>query len=218
MEWHGYKLRITRRSNATKLILRHTTGSDIFNVTIPTHCPKRELISFLQKQEEWLARELSANDALHPPTLHKSEKALLLGDIVTLGADGIPSGNGFLRLRDRLLLEQIQTLLPIWQTRMGVQAASIRFRTMRSRWGSCQPQTRAININRRLGAMPPACIEYVLVHELCHLIHPDHSPRFHAAMSRFLPDWAERKERLRQLGLMAEAYEAGLTDLTGGDP
>ncbi|MBQ1859843.1 MAG: M48 family metallopeptidase [Clostridia bacterium] len=51
--------------------------------------------------------------------------------------------------------------------------------------------------------MPPECVEYILVHELCHLHHPDHSPAFHAEMTALLPDWKERRKRLNRFDLQA---------------
>ena len=77
---------------------------------------------------------------------------------------------------------------------MTVKAGKIAYRNMTSRWGSCQPSTGRICINVRLALYPPECLEYVVVHELCHLLERGHGPRFHALMDTFMPDW---KERLR---------------------
>ena len=84
---------------------------------------------------------------------------------------------------------------------MGVQAGSIRFREMVSRWGSCQTVTGHITLNLRLGLVPPECMEYVLVHELCHLLHPDHSAAFHDELTCLMPDWEARKRRLNAFDL-----------------
>lgn len=90
----------------------------------------------------------------------------------------------------------VRELLPRWEARMGVKATVIRYREMVSRWGSCQPKTGKITLNLRLSVKSERCIEYVLVHELCHLLHPDHSPAFHSAMTALMPDWRERKREL----------------------
>ena len=68
---------------------------------------------------------------------------------------------------------------------------------MRSRYGSCSHRG-AITLNRRLMATPLACIDYVLIHELCHLRHFAHDRAFYALLETMLPDWRERKSRLKE--------------------
>lgn len=75
----------------------------------------------------------------------------------------------------------------------------LRVRKMRSRWGSCS-RGAVITLNLELIRMPLACIDYVITHELCHLVEFNHSPRFYALQERFIPDWKERKRRLEALG------------------
>ena len=79
---------------------------------------------------------------------------------------------------------------------MGVAYPEIKLRRMTSRWGSCRPKTGVLTFNTGLIHADEACIEYVVTHEFCHFIHPDHSPAFHALMTRLMPDWRERKKRL----------------------
>lgn len=97
----------------------------------------------------------------------------------------------------------VQACVPVlvehWAPIMGVQGRVKRlvYRDMTSRWGSCQPSTGRVCINVRLAAWPPRCLEYVVVHELCHFLEPSHGLRFKSLMDRFLPDWRERKDLLR---------------------
>ena len=91
----------------------------------------------------------------------------------------------------------VPPLIEAWEPIMGVRAGKIAYRNMTSRWGSCQPSTGRICINVRLALYPPECLEYVVVHELCHLIERGHGPRFQAAMDRFMPDWRDRRAKLR---------------------
>lgn len=88
-------------------------------------------------------------------------------------------------------------LVEAWEPIMGVKAHKIVYRNMKSRWGSCQPSTGRICLNVRLALYPPECLEYVVVHELCHLLERGHGPRFKALMDAFLPDWRERRDKLR---------------------
>lgn len=80
--------------------------------------------------------------------------------------------------------------------RFGVKFPEIKIRKMTSRWGSCQPYKGIITLNSRLIDTPYICIEYVIMHEFCHFIHPDHSKDFHALMTVLMPDWKERKKIL----------------------
>lgn len=91
----------------------------------------------------------------------------------------------------------VPPLIAAWEPIMGVKAGSVAYRNMTSRWGSCQPATGRICINVRLALYPPECLEYVVVHELCHLIERGHGPAFHKAMDTFMPDWRERRAKLR---------------------
>ena len=91
----------------------------------------------------------------------------------------------------------VPPLIAAWEPIMGVKAGKLAYRNMKSRWGSCQPSTGRICINTRLALYPPECLEYVVVHELCHLLEGNHGPRFHALMDTFMPDWKARKAKLR---------------------
>ena len=78
----------------------------------------------------------------------------------------------------------------------GIARPKLRVRTMKSCWGSCLVNKGIITLNRKLLMQPRECIEYVVVHELCHFIHPNHSKEFYKFMEQFMPDWKERKGRL----------------------
>ena len=88
-------------------------------------------------------------------------------------------------------------LVAAWEPILGVKAGKLAYRNMKSRWGSCQPTTGRICINVRLALYPPECLEYVVVHELCHLLVAGHGPDFHALMDRVMPDWKQRRAKLR---------------------
>ena len=87
-------------------------------------------------------------------------------------------------------------LVDHWAKIMGVTPGKLAYRNMTSRWGSCQPSTGRICINVRLALYPPQCLEYVVVHELAHLLVHGHGPKFNAVLDRSLPDWRKRKKLL----------------------
>lgn len=74
-----------------------------------------------------------------------------------------------------------------------------KVRKMRSRWGSCSHKG-AITINSLLIQAPPICIDYVILHELCHLQEFNHSPRFYALMDQVMPEWRAHRQYLREMG------------------
>ena len=67
---------------------------------------------------------------------------------------------------------------------------------METRWGSCLVKKKIITLNKRLLEVPRNCIEYVVMHELCHLIYPNHSKQFYSFLTMLMPDWKERKDYL----------------------
>ncbi len=87
----------------------------------------------------------------------------------------------------------VPPLLKFWQGKIGVASTGFRTREMTSRWGSCNTRTGRLCFNLRLSEKDPRCLEYVVVHELCHLVVPNHSPAFWNCVAECLPDWRERR-------------------------
>lgn len=91
----------------------------------------------------------------------------------------------------------VPPLVAKWEPVLGVKAGKLAYRNMTSRWGSCQPSTGRICINTRLALYPPECLEYVVVHELCHLLVRNHGPEFWGLVEAALPHWREARSKLR---------------------
>ena len=103
----------------------------------------------------------------------------------------------FLRAQcEAMLRAMVATLHPL-VAQYGVPVPALRFREMKTRWGSCMPGKGSITFNTRLIAFPRAAIEYVVLHELCHFVHPNHSERFYGLVGEMMPDWKGRKAMLR---------------------
>lgn len=83
--------------------------------------------------------------------------------------------------------------------RFKVAYPALVVRRMKSRWGSCTAAGK-ITLNLKLIQMPKECIDYVVVHELCHLKEHNHSPAFYALLGKVMPDWEERKQKLNTMG------------------
>ena len=91
--------------------------------------------------------------------------------------------------------EIVNAIYPVFQ-KYGVIAPTLRSRSMDTRWGSCLPKEGIITLNKRLLEAPRNCIEYVVMHEFCHFIHPNHSKNFYDFLSMLMPDWKKRKKTL----------------------
>jgi predicted metal-dependent hydrolase len=98
--------------------------------------------------------------------------------------------------RDRLM-EALPELTGKWERLTGVKAGRYSARKMKTRWGSCNPRTGDIRLNTELAKKSPEALEYVLVHELVHVLEPSHNHRFKALMDRFMPAWRAARKRLR---------------------
>lgn len=79
--------------------------------------------------------------------------------------------------------------------RLKLQKPSLTIRRMKTRWGSLS-KTGILTLNLSLVRVPLACVDYVITHELCHLVHHDHSARFYQLLEKMMPDWQKRKHRL----------------------
>lgn len=115
---------------------------------------------------------------------------------VPLGFDEKRQENLWNQWLRKLLTERIQILLEKWQPRMGVAPAQCRLKKMKTRWGSCNTVAKRVWINAVLVHLEPDLLEYVLVHELTHLLESGHTRRFYQILQTHLPDWKAREEQL----------------------
>ncbi|MFA5510377.1 MAG: M48 family metallopeptidase [Candidatus Cloacimonetes bacterium] len=96
------------------------------------------------------------------------------------------------------LRARIEPLIAKWQEIIGVQAKQWAIKQMKTRWGTCNISAKRIWINLELAKKPDESLEYIIVHELMHLLERQHNARFKALMDQYLPDWRSRKERLNR--------------------
>ena len=100
------------------------------------------------------------------------------------------------RWHRELLAARIPTLIAKWEPKLGVQVADWGVRRMKTKWGSCSIEARRIWLNSELAKAPEECLEYVVVHEMVHLLERNHSERFKNLLDDHLGDWVEQKRRL----------------------
>ena len=105
-----------------------------------------------------------------------------------------------------LMHAAVKPLLSKWETKIGVKASAYFLQRMKTKWGACNARARNIRLNTELVKKPRDLLEYVIVHELMHLIEPRHSDRFMALMDRHYPHWREARAELNALPLSAQAW------------
>jgi predicted metal-dependent hydrolase len=108
--------------------------------------------------------------------------------------------------RERLR-EQLPGLVDKWQPRIGVTVAEVHIRRMKTRWGSCNASAQRIWLNSELAKKPAACLEYILVHEMIHLLERHHNERFRELMDSLMPTWRMRREELNRAPLAHEDWK-----------
>lgn len=107
--------------------------------------------------------------------------------------------------------EQIKKAVPpmisLWEPIIGVRVARFFVQRMKTKWGGCSPGTRSIRLNTDLARKPIECLEYIVIHEMVHLLEPTHSARFVRLMDRFLPKWQFLRQQLNHLPLSHEDWD-----------
>jgi predicted metal-dependent hydrolase len=101
----------------------------------------------------------------------------------------------------------VSPLIEKWQPKIGVQVADWGIKQMKTKWGACSVKARRIWVNLELAKKPVRCLEYIIVHELVHLLERHHSDRFTAFMDQFLPPWRRYRAELNQQPLGHSIWE-----------
>ncbi|MGE0040766.1 MAG: M48 family metallopeptidase [Vicinamibacterales bacterium] len=106
----------------------------------------------------------------------------------------------------RRLREQLPALVAKWEPRVGRTIADVRIKRMKTRWGSCNAQARRVWLNLELAKKPVGCLEYLLVHEMVHLIERHHTDRFRELMDGLMPSWRTYRDELNRAPLAHEEW------------
>lgn len=107
--------------------------------------------------------------------------------------------------RDQLK-EAVQPLIEKWQPRMGVSVRQVFVQKMKTKWGGCNPRAKSIRLNTELAKKPKECLEYILVHEMAHLLEPTHNDRFIVLMDQYMPRWKYYRDALNRLPVSHEDW------------
>lgn len=106
----------------------------------------------------------------------------------------------------RLVKQAVPPLIVRWEPLMGVKVDRFFVQRMKTRWGSCNHAARTIRLNSELAKKPRECLDYIVVHEMVHLLEPTHNARFLASMDRFMPEWQVHRALLNRLPVRGENW------------
>ena len=187
-------------------------------ISAPLHMRDEDIYIFAESKLAWIKKHRRKYEGAADRLLVSGEKLYLWGRAYALvikegrgraEASGesiviyAPQGSSFEQrqaelnsLYRRELSQKISELAPLWEQRTGLFADEWRVRDMKTRWGSCNTVRKRIWLSLKLAEKPVCCLEYVIVHELCHLLVPNHGADFKVLMDRFYPDWKKVKKLL----------------------
>jgi len=193
-------------------------------LTAPNSASDEHIKFIMQKRAQWIAKKRAFFASFKMP-----EKEYVSGEdfrylgrsyrlkVVQSKEERVKLQRGYLELfvKDKSNLKRKENLIYEWYYEKAMlyffnilqefnkivkqDIKSVKIRQMKTRWGSCNPYKSYINLNIELIKKPRACIEYVVFHELVHLLHPDHSKKFYDYLSLYMPDWQKRKEILERI-------------------
>jgi predicted metal-dependent hydrolase len=105
-----------------------------------------------------------------------------------------------------LMHEAVPPLIHRWRRRLGVEVDRYFLQRMKTKWGSCNHHRRHIRLNTELARKPQDLLEYIIVHELLHLLEPRHNDRFKTLLEKHYPNWREARLEINELPLAAEVW------------
>jgi predicted metal-dependent hydrolase len=169
--------------------------------------PRETARAFVNRESHslWGRRYLlTVREAEERPSVVAKNRKLVL--TVRPGASKAKRAEVMHEWHKQLLHEAVGPLLAKWQAKLGVKASAYFLQRMKTKWGACNHRAGNIRLNTELVKKPKDLLEYVIVHELMHLIEPKHSDRFMALMDLHYPHWREARAELNALPLSAEAW------------
>lgn len=169
----GLEYQLTRK--AVKNINLRVRQDGTVAVSAPHRLPQQEIDRFMAAHLAWIvSAQQKINRRSQQPPLPSKEECLAL----------------FEPISDRIY--------PAFAQVLGGEPPQLVVRDMSSRWGVCHLQKKRITLARQLAVQPLEAVEYVILHEYCHFVHPHHQPPFWQLVARFMPDYACRRALLRQ--------------------
>jgi predicted metal-dependent hydrolase len=162
---------------------------------------------FIERESHYLWGRrylLSVREADVKPSVRLSHRWIML--TVRPGSSRAKRGAVIHEWHNSLLHEAVPGLLRKWEPKLGVRVKGYFLQRMKTKWGACNHRARTIRLNTELVKKPKDLLEYVVVHEMLHLIVSTHSERFLALLSKHYPSWREARAELNELPLASESW------------
>lgn len=163
------------RAKRKTISLRITPALEVV-VRAPQRMPRADIDAFVLGHADWIAthsEQVRRYQQAHPP----------------------PTGQDVERLR-ALAKAYLPPRVALWAGRMGLTPSAVKINAAKGRFGSCSGKN-SLNFSCLLMRYPPEAIDYVIVHELAHIVHKNHGPAFHALVAQYLPDHVQRRTLLK---------------------
>ena len=203
---------IARHRRARRYVLRLTRDGAL-RLTVPRGASIRGGLAFAARQADWIRRERLRHATREQPwgegtsiwwrgrqvPIHVADPRATCGEVVVEVAVTRSVRETLEREFRRRAAAELPARLRALASRTGASCARISVRDQRSRWGACGPSGH-ITLNWRLLQMPDDVADYVMLHEITHLEHPHHRPRFWRAVAEVCPGWREAERWLRRYG------------------
>ncbi|MEE1008534.1 MAG: SprT family zinc-dependent metalloprotease [Agathobacter sp.] len=167
--------------NNKNMYLRVKGTDNKIEITAPFNITKNKIIEFVKNKEEWIYEAISRQKNLEK----QRENEIVIPPFVE-------------REMRYELKKTIQSLLDKWEPVMNVYSCGFTIKKMKTRWGSCNVNSHHLNFNLALAKVPLECVEYVVVHELTHLLEPSHNARFWSLMEYYLKGSKMLRKKLNE--------------------
>jgi predicted metal-dependent hydrolase len=196
------RLDVLRAYAASKIGWIHEQRSKLLIQARETHR------KFIERESHYLWGRRHLLSVIHretKPSVSLDHKRITL--TVRPGSDQETRQQAIHEWQKSLLHEVVPPIIEKWEKRLKVKVSRYFLQRMKTRWGSCNHGAANIRLNTELVKKPKDLLEYVIVHEMAHLIEPDHSDRFVAILDEHYPSWREARAELNELPLTAEEWK-----------
>lgn len=225
----NFTISVTRKK-IRHLYLRMGVLPDHLRVSVPMKTTEKEILSFVSSKKNWIEKQGKARQCgpknfsdtipfgegslvsiwgtshrLRFVENHDGEKISVSGTSVLFHRLPDTSQDRQKQELDRwlgsLLEAEVRLLVQKWERLLAVSPKRVSIRKMKTRWGSCTPALESIRINFVLVYLDKIFLDYVVLHELVHLLEPSHNKRFVLFMDQWMPDWRLLRKDLKELGV-----------------
>jgi predicted metal-dependent hydrolase len=223
----GFPVVISRKK-IKHIHLRICPPDGELRLSAPLHISLGTIEKFITHKQSWIEKaivKVKTQKSIAAPEYKSGGKHYFSGQIYTLRITEVTGKSGVILLDNNVmeiqvkkiasseqvekiltawyrkrLKELIPGLLDTWEPVLSVQTCEWGVKKMKTRWGSCNPKKKRIWLNLELVKRPVICLEYILVHELTHLLEPSHNAHFYVLLDSFMPDWRSAERLLKEFG------------------